>query len=106
MSGLSGSSCEYFTLSKGVDTTPLFEGLEGNLCQCPHWGLVLGGRLTTTDAWGAQTDPRRLASLLVDCWEGAALRSRLRGDAEPLTEMLDFYFTAAVGRGASQLAKP
>ena len=23
-------------------------------------------------------DPRRLASLLVDCWEGAALRSRLR----------------------------
>ena len=25
----------------------------------------------------ADTDPRRMASLLVDCWEGAALRSRL-----------------------------
>ena len=50
----------------------------------------------------AGTDPRRMASLLVDCWEGAALRSRLRGNAEPLTEMLDFYFTSAVGRGASR----
>lgn len=40
-------------------------------------------------------DTRRLASLLVDCWEGAALRSRLRGDAAPLGAMLDFYFRAA-----------
>jgi TetR/AcrR family transcriptional repressor of nem operon len=50
----------------------------------------------------AGTDPRRMASLLVDCWEGAALRSRLRGNAQPLTEMLDFYFTSAVGHGASR----
>ena len=41
---------------------------------------------------------RRLASLLVDCWEGAALRSRLRGNAAPLTAMLDFYFQSAVIR--------
>jgi TetR/AcrR family transcriptional regulator, transcriptional repressor for nem operon len=54
----------------------------------------------------AGTDPRRMASLLVDCWEGAALRSRLRGTAEPLTEMLDFYFTSAVGRDASRFAQP
>ena len=47
-------SGEYFTLSAGVDTTPLFQGLEGNLCQCPHWGFVLSGRITTTDADGAQ----------------------------------------------------
>lgn len=52
--GLSKISCEYFSLSTGVDTTPLFQGLEGNLCQCPHWGFVLRGRLTTTDATGAQ----------------------------------------------------
>ena len=43
-------------------------------------------------------DPRRMASLLVDCWEGAALRSRLRGSPAPLTRMLDFYFEAAVAR--------
>lgn len=47
-------SGEYFTLSAGVDTTPLFQGLEGNLCQCPHWGFVLRGRITTTSATGAQ----------------------------------------------------
>ena len=47
-------SGEYFTLSAGVDTTPLFQGLDGNLCQCPHWGFVLRGRLTTTDTKGAQ----------------------------------------------------
>jgi TetR/AcrR family transcriptional repressor of nem operon len=43
----------------------------------------------------ADADPARLASLLVDCWEGAALRSRLRGSAAPLKAMLDFYFGAA-----------
>jgi len=46
----------------------------------------------------ADSDTTRLASLLVDCWEGAALRSRLRGDAEPFAQMLDFYFEAARGR--------
>lgn len=46
----------------------------------------------------ADADTRRLASLLVDCWEGAALRSRLRGNAAPLMEMLDFYFGSAFPR--------
>ena len=53
-SGYSKISCEYFTLAAGVDTTPLFQGLEGNLCQSPHWGFVLRGQLTTTDAAGKQ----------------------------------------------------
>ena len=43
----------------------------------------------------ADSNTRRMASLLVDCWEGAALRSRLRGNAAPLTAMLDFYFRSA-----------
>jgi TetR/AcrR family transcriptional repressor of nem operon len=46
----------------------------------------------------ADANTRRMASLLVDCWEGAALRSRLRGNAAPLTAMLDFYFRSAVTR--------
>ena len=46
----------------------------------------------------ADSDTPRLASVLVDCWEGAALRSRLRGNAAPLKAMLDFYFGAAVRR--------
>jgi len=47
-------SGEYFTLSAGVDTTPLFAGLEGDACQCPHWGFVLRGQITTTDLRGAR----------------------------------------------------
>lgn len=47
-------SGEYFTLSAGVDTTPLFQGLDGNACHCPHWGYVLKGTITTTDAAGAE----------------------------------------------------
>jgi TetR/AcrR family transcriptional repressor of nem operon len=46
----------------------------------------------------AGADARRMAGLLVDCWEGAALRSRLRGNAAPLTAMLDFYFRSAAIR--------
>lgn len=39
-------------------------------------------------------DPRALADLVVNCWEGAALRSRLRRNPAPLDTMLDFYFSA------------
>lgn len=42
-------------------------------------------------------DPDRHAELLVNCWEGAALRTRLRRDPAPLREMLDFCFAAASG---------
>jgi hypothetical protein len=42
-----------------------------------------------------RTDPEQLAQLLVDCWEGAAVRMRLRRDPAPLEAMLDFYFRAA-----------
>jgi len=52
--GLGKISGEYFSLSAGVDTTPLFMGLEGNLCQCPHWGYLISGQLATTDAKGVQ----------------------------------------------------
>jgi hypothetical protein len=56
--GFGKISGEYFSLAAGVDTTPLFQGLEGNLCQCPHWGFVVQGQLTTTDAGGTQETVR------------------------------------------------
>lgn len=58
VTGYGKISGEYFTLSAGVDTAPLFEGLSGNLCQCPHWGFVLRGEITTTDAAGSQETVR------------------------------------------------
>jgi TetR/AcrR family transcriptional repressor of nem operon len=50
------------------------------------------------------SDARRMACLLVDCWEGAALRSRLQRDAGPLNAMLDFYFRSAAVRPAGRKA--
>ena len=41
-------------------------------------------------------DPHKMAMLLVNCWEGAALRSRLQRRPDPLGEMLDFYFQLAI----------
>lgn len=54
VSGYGKISGEYFSLAEGIDTTPLFQGLDGNMCQCPHWGYVLSGRITTTDSAGQQ----------------------------------------------------
>jgi TetR/AcrR family transcriptional repressor of nem operon len=39
-------------------------------------------------------DVQEMADLLVNCWEGAALRSRLRRDPASLTAMLDFYINS------------
>lgn len=39
----------------------------------------------------AACDARQMADILVECWEGAALRSRLRRNPAPLKAMLDFY---------------
>lgn len=52
------------------------------------------------------TDAQAMAELLVNCWEGAALRSRLRREPAPLGEMLDFYFRAtAHTRGGAPLTR-
>jgi hypothetical protein len=58
MPGPGRISGEWFSLAAGIDTTPLFQGLDGNRCQCPHWGFVLRGELTTTDAEGRQETVR------------------------------------------------
>jgi hypothetical protein len=50
-------SGEYFSLGAGTDIAPLLQGLEGDLCQAPHWGYVLQGELTVTYADGTQESP-------------------------------------------------
>lgn len=45
---------DYFSLGAGTDITDLLAGLEGDLCQCPHWGFVLKGQITVTFAGGEQ----------------------------------------------------
>ena len=43
-------SGEYFSLGAGTDIAPLLQGLEGDLCQSPHWGYLLEGEITVTYA--------------------------------------------------------
>jgi TetR/AcrR family transcriptional repressor of nem operon len=64
------------------------------------FGVIAGAfesalqRAAARDEIREGVDPRELADLLVNCWEGAALRSRLRRSPDPLGQMLDFYFVA------------
>lgn len=46
----------------------------------------------------ATADPELLANVLVDCWEGAALRMRLVRGTSPLDAVLGFYFGATAAR--------
>ena len=45
---------EYFSLGAGTDIAPLLQGLEGDLCQSPHWGYLLQGELTVAYADGKE----------------------------------------------------
>jgi hypothetical protein len=51
-SGYGRISSEYFSLGAGTDIAPLLQGLEGDLCQSPHWGYVIQGELDVTYADG------------------------------------------------------
>ena len=33
------------TFKTDIDMTPLLKGLPDDLCQCPHWGYVIKGRM-------------------------------------------------------------
>ncbi|MDP1857748.1 MAG: hypothetical protein Q8K82_03710 [Gemmatimonadaceae bacterium] len=41
-----GQLVRHIDLPAGTDFTPLFKGLPGDMCQCPHWGLIVEGSIT------------------------------------------------------------
>ncbi|WDT58480.1 hypothetical protein [Streptomyces sp. G7(2002)] len=45
-------SVAFVTIPQGTDLAPAFRGLPGDLCQCPHWGYLLKGRLKMRTAGG------------------------------------------------------
>lgn len=65
-----------------------FSQIEQRIARCLDLGVARGDL-------AKDTDTRHMAKLLVNCWEGAALRSRMLRDPRPLKDMLDFYFRAA-----------
>ncbi|MEP7312979.1 MAG: TetR family transcriptional regulator C-terminal domain-containing protein [Pseudomonadota bacterium] len=66
-----------------------FEAISSRLASCLEEARRRGDIAAAANA-------KELANVLVDCWEGAALRSRLRKDPAPLRTMLDFYLRATV----------
>lgn len=47
---LDGYAVSFVEFRENIDATPLLKGLPDDRCQCPHWGYVLGGRVTFTYA--------------------------------------------------------
>jgi hypothetical protein len=39
-----GMHVNFTTCHKTLDIAPLLRGLPNEMCQCPHWGMVLKGR--------------------------------------------------------------
>jgi hypothetical protein len=42
---LDGYTVSFETFKKDFDPAPLFTGLPDERCQCPHWGVVVSGRI-------------------------------------------------------------
>jgi hypothetical protein len=42
----------FVRLPRGTDLGPALTGLPGDLCQCPHWGYLLSGRIELRTAEG------------------------------------------------------
>jgi hypothetical protein len=49
-----GQLVRHLSLPPGADFTPLFKGLPGDMCQCPHWGYVVGGSIHLRYADGTE----------------------------------------------------
>ena len=37
---------EYGTFTKDFDVSPFLKGLPDDMCQCPHWGYLMKGKIT------------------------------------------------------------
>lgn len=49
-----GMSAVFVRLPAGADLRPALTGLPDDLCQCPHWGYVLHGRVRMHTSDGAR----------------------------------------------------
>ncbi len=49
-----GYTVGFETYTADADLAPLFKGLPDDRCQCPHWGVVLKGKLTYRYADGSE----------------------------------------------------
>ena len=43
---LDGYSVSFLHIKHAVDMAQMLRGLPGDICHCPHWGIVTDGRMT------------------------------------------------------------
>ena len=55
MEKLGEMALAWVRLPKGADLRPLLCGLPDDLCQCPHWGIVLAGKVALHTDTGTET---------------------------------------------------
>ncbi len=58
VTGYGKMGAEFFSFGAGTDITELLHGLEGDRCQSPHWGYVVGGAITALYASGEEETVR------------------------------------------------
>jgi hypothetical protein len=52
MSEVGEMTVAFFRLKEGADFGPALAGLPDDMCQCPHWGYILKGRIKMTTVSG------------------------------------------------------
>lgn len=45
----------FYRIPKGTDFASLLKGLPGDMCQCPHWGHLLKGKILVHTGMGDET---------------------------------------------------
>jgi TetR/AcrR family transcriptional regulator, transcriptional repressor for nem operon len=90
----------------GQELSGVSEVFRGRIATCLS---AIAGRIADclkearqTGELPADCDVRLMADLWVDCWEGAALRSRLTRNPSSLNAMLDFYVRAVAKNPAAE----
>jgi hypothetical protein len=53
---LDGIAAVCTRVPRGFDLDAMLRGLPGDLCQCPHWGYVLQGRMLVRYADGSEEE--------------------------------------------------
>lgn len=87
-------------LPAGADMTPVLQGLPGDRCPSPHWGVVLEGSLTIVHADGTE---ERVEAGRAYHWPAGHTGSTARGcvflEIGPVAEMRQFseHARAALG---------
>ncbi len=97
---LGGQTIAWVQLPKGADLRPALKGLPGDVCQCPHWGYMLKGRVLMRTPDGDRTYEAGQAFYWGPGHAPEALEDSEYVDISPTAE-LEVVLTHVTGNGAS-----